>query len=176
MANVNSAPAGADSAIDIGILEAPSLTFYTNKNGFLCLKIGETDHKRVKLSRVLPFSEPYRYISVADMEGKEIGILRDTDSLPAEQAVLVKRELDNRYYCPAVTEIASIKEKMGYFYFDVKIGDYKKVFAAKDISKSIKMLDDQCIIITDVDGNRYLIEDVWAIDAKSRRRIEPYLY
>ena len=94
----------------------------------------------------------------------------------AEQAVLVKRELDNRYYCPAVTEIASIKEKMGYFYFDVKIGDYKKVFAAKDISKSIKMLDDQCIIITDVDGNRYLIEDVWAIDAKSRRRIEPYLY
>ena len=65
---------------------------------------------------------------------------------------------------------------MGYFYFDVKIGEYKKVFAVKDITKSIKMLDDQCIIITDVDGNRYLIGNVWAIDAKSRRRIEPYLY
>ena len=110
------------------------------------------------------------------MDGKELGILRDADALPAEQAALVRTELDSRYFCPSVTEILSIKEKMGYFYFDVKIGTYPKVFAVKDISKSIKMLNDQCIIITDVDGNRYLIENVWTIDAKSRRRIEPYLY
>ena len=32
------------------------------------------------------------------------------------------------------------------------------------------------IVITDVDGSRYLIPDVWKIDTKSRRKIEPYLY
>ena len=176
MPNTSMEPAGADQTIDIGVFDAASLHFYQNANGFLCLKTGETDHKRVKLSRILPFSEPYCYISVADMDGKELGILRDADALSAEQAALVRAELDSRYFCPSVTEILSIKEKMGYFYFDVKIGTYPKVFAVKDISKSIKMLNDQCIIITDVDGNRYLIENVWTIDAKSRRRIEPYLY
>ena len=171
-----STPAGADSMIDIGMFDAKTLCFYQNANGFLCLKCGETDHKRVKLSRILPFSEPLRYISVATMESKEIGILKDVADLPEEQAKLVRTELEHRYYCPTVDEITSIKEKMGYFYFDVVIGTHKKLFAVKDISKSIKMLDEQAIIITDVDGNRYQISNVWAIDSKSRRRIEPYLY
>ena len=170
------APAGADSMIDIGIFDPQTLCFYTNAHGFLCLKAGETDHKRVKLARMLPFAEPFRYISVATMESKEIGILKDVADLPEEQAVIVRKELEHRYYCPTVTEILSIKEKMGYFYFDVKMDAHKKLFAVKDISKSIKMLDEQAIIITDVDGNRYLIANVWAIDSKSRRRIEPYLY
>lgn len=169
-------PVGADQTFDIGLFDASTLTFYQNANGFLCLKAGETDHKRVKLSRILPFSEPYCHISVSDLENHELGILRDTAELPEEQATLVRNELDQRYYCPAVTEILSIREKMGYFYFDVKIGSYAKIFAVKDLSKSIKMLDEKRIILTDVDGNRYLIEDVWSIDGKSRRRIEPYLY
>jgi len=58
----------------------------------------------------------------------------------------------------------------------VAFGDYKKIFAVKDISRSIKQIDEKCIVITDVDGSRYLIEDVWKIDSKSRRKIEPYLY
>jgi hypothetical protein len=176
MQEVNMKPVGADSTIDIGIFDPQTLLFYKNSHGFLCLKVGETDHRRVKLARILPFSEPYRYISVATMESKEIGILKDVADLSEEQAAIVREELAHRYYCPVVTEILSIKEKMGYFYFDVKISEHKKLFAVKDISKSIKMLDEQSIIITDVDGNRYQISDVWAIDSKSRRRIEPYLY
>ena len=110
------------------------------------------------------------------MEGKELGILRDLAELAPEQQKLAREELEARYFCPAVTAIRSIKEKMGYFYFDVSFGTVQKVFAVKDISRSIKQLDDKAVAITDVDGSRYLIEDVWAIDGKSRRKIEPYLY
>lgn len=160
----------------IGLLDAEKITFYTNKNGFLAMKNGEDDIKRVRLTRVLPFKDPFRYIAVSDAEGKEVGILRDTAELSPEQGELVRRELDMRYYCPSVSSITEIKEKMGYFYFDVKIGSYKKIFAVRDVSRSIKQLDEQAIIITDVDGNRFLIPDIWSIDSKSRRKIEPYLY
>ncbi len=110
MQEVNNKPVGADSMIDIGMFDPKTLLFYTNSHGFLCLKVGETDHKRVKLARVLPFSEPYRYISVATMESKEIGILKDVADLPEAQAAIVREELEHRYYCPVVTEILSIKE------------------------------------------------------------------
>lgn len=172
----NTAPIGASQTVDIGILDVSALEFYKNDNGFLCLRAGETDHKRVRLARALPFSQPYAYISVASMDRKEIGILRDVGELADAQAELVREELDSRYFCPSVTEIRSIREKMGYFYFDVHIGDYKKLFAVKDISKSIKMMGNDAIMITDVDGNRYLIHDVHKIDARSRRMLEPYLY
>ena len=175
MEKVN-APAGAQSVMDIGILAPSDIEFYRNPQCFLAMKKGEEDIKRVKLSRVLPFAEPERYITVSDMDGKEIGIIRDLGELPEEQKAMALEDLSARYYCPEVTTIKSIKEKMGYFYFDVSFGTYKKIFAVKDISRSIKQIDEKCIVITDVDGSRYLIPDVWKIDTKSRRKIEPYLY
>ncbi len=174
--NTAKTPRRAEDILDIGILNAGEISFYTNPKGFIALKMGDKDHKRVKLSRILPFKEPFKYITIGDMEGKELGIIRDLAELSEEQRELVKAELESRYYCPEISEIETIKEKMGYFYFDVKIKDYKKTFAVKDISRSIKQLDDESIVITDVDGNRYMIPDIWKINPKSRRKIEPYLY
>jgi hypothetical protein len=169
-------PQSAENVMDIGIFDPKTLEFYINPKGFIALKNGDQDCRRVKLSRVLPFADPFKYIAVSDMSDKEIGIIRDLSDLPEEQQALIKKELESRYYCPVISEIVAIKEKMGYYYFDIKINDFKKVFAVKDVSRSIKQINDQCIIITDVDGNRYLIPDIWVIDVKSRRKIEPYMY
>ncbi|MGN1451861.1 MAG: DUF1854 domain-containing protein [Eubacteriales bacterium] len=175
MENKN-APAGAGSVMDIGVMKPAEMEFYKNSRGFLGMRRSGEDCRRVKLSRMLPFAQPDKYICVADMDGHEIGIIRDVAELAEDQQALVREELDTRYYCPAVTAIRSIKERLGYFYFDAVFGDYKKTFAVKDISRSIKQISEKCIIITDVDGSRYLIPDIWAIDSKSRRNIEPYLY
>lgn len=166
-------PIGLD---DVGMLNASGLSFYRNPNGFLAMKKDGQDFKRVKLTRVLPFSDPQRYVAVSDYEGNEIGIIKDVAGLSPENAELVQAELGARYYCPTISKVISIREKMGHFYFDVRIGEHKKVFAIRDITKSIKQLDENSIIISDVDGNRYLIPDIWAVDGKSRRKLEPYLY
>jgi hypothetical protein len=171
-----SEPQGAENILDIGILDVEALEFYKNPKGFIALRVGDKDYKRVKLSRILPFSDPFRYISVSDMSENEIGILKDVSELPDAQQELVKEELESRYLCPEISKIETIKEKMGYYYFEVEIGEYKKIFAVKDISRSIKQISENSIIITDADGNRYLIPDIWAINAKSRRKIEPYFY
>ncbi len=161
---------------DIGLLAPEKCRFYTNKNGFLAMELDGREIKRVKLSRSLPYSEPFGYVCVFDMEDNELGIIKCVDELDGESAGLVREALESRYYCPEVTQIVSIKEKLGYFYFDVRIGAHKKVFAVKDVSRNIKQLDENRIIIFDVDGNRYYISNIWDIDKSSRRKIEPYLY
>ncbi|HHX72614.1 MAG TPA: DUF1854 domain-containing protein [Clostridiales bacterium] len=162
--------------LDIGLLDPSVLTFYINPRGFLALKKGEEDFKRVKLTRALPLTDPDAYIAVSDMSGKEIGILKSLLDLPEEQQKLLQNELSKTYYCPTITQVRSIREKLGYFYFDAKVDEVHRTFAVKDISRSIKQMDDSTVFIADVDGNRYIIRDFAAIHPASRRKLEPYLY
>jgi hypothetical protein len=116
--------------------------FYRNPNGFLGLELRGEDYKRVQLSRALPFSDPERYLCVADMEGKEVAVLESLDDFGAEQRELLQAELGIRYFYPEVTQVKAVKEKMGAYYFSLLVGaeNHEKTIAVKDISKNLKQL------------------------------------
>ncbi len=149
--------------------------FSLNPNGFLAAEIDGKEFKRVILTRTLPLSLPDEYICISDIEKNEVGIIEKIADFSPEQQKLINSELSQRYYCPVIDKIETIKEKMGNFYFDVIIGGVKKSFAVKDITKSIRQ-HGNAIDVTDIDGNRYRIADFNSIEAKSRRKLEPYLY
>ena len=155
---------------------AADCRFYRNANGFLGLELGGEDYRRVQLSRALPFSAPEEYICVADMEGKEVAVLERLDEFEVGARELLEAELGIRYFYPVITQVKSIKEKMGSYYLDLAIGEHKKTIAVKDISKNLKQLGSGKIVLTDVDGNRFLIPDVYQIQKKSLQMLEPYLY
>ncbi len=149
--------------------------FSENANGFLAATVKGEEYKRVILTRTLPLTFPDDYICISDVDKKEIGIIEHISAFSQGQRELINKELGQRYFCPVVTSIDSIKEKMGHFYFDVSIGDFKKSFTVRDISKSIRQ-HGEAIDLIDIDGNRFRILDFAAIPAKSRRKLEPYLY
>lgn len=167
-------------AIDIGIIDLKNAEFYVTPGGFTGLKYAGQDYNRVTLRRAFPIGNPMEYISVADKDNKEIGMIHSLADLSEKQYSIVLAELEKRYYSPTVYEIKSVKDKLGYVYMELIIGrddtKYKKNCALKDVSKNIRMLDDDRLVITDVDGNRYIIESLSALDKKSLKRIEPYLF
>lgn len=155
---------------------AQQCRFYTNANGFLGLELDGKDYKRVQLSRALPFTAPEQYICVADMDGSEVAVLESLDDFQPEARALLEAELDIRYFYPLVTQVHSVKEKMGSYYLELSIGEHKKTIAVKDISKNLKQLDEGRIVLTDVDGNRFMIPNIYQINKKSLQMLEPYLY
>jgi len=167
-------------AIDIGLLDLSKAEFYVTPGGFTGLRYDGKDYNRVILRRALPIKHPDEYISVADKENKEIGMIRSLSELNENQLRIVQAELDKRYYCPTVYEVKSVKDKLGYVYFELIIGrdgvKYKKNCAVKDVSKNIRMLDDDKLAIFDVDGNRYIVESLSKLDKKSLKKLEPYLF
>lgn len=167
-------------AIDIGMLDIKNAEFYVTPGGFTGLRYAGKDYKRITLRRALPIGNPMEYISVADKDSKEIGMIRSLADLSEKQYNIVVRELDNRYYSPTVYEVKSVKDKLGYVYMELIIGRderrYKKNCAVKDVSKNIRMLDDDRLAIFDVDGNRYIIQSLAGLDKKSLKRLEPYLF
>ena len=160
---------------DIGLLAPEDITFYTAAAGFLGAKTKERDCPRVTVSRVLPFTQPEKYLSIRDEENAELGIIADLAAFPEDQRKLLREALRMRYFSPQILEIRSVKEKMGYLYLEVRIEGGERVFAVKDYSRNLRAIDAHRLMITDVEGNRYVIEDIEAMDTRSRRRIEPYL-
>lgn len=165
-----------NKTLNLDCLEPTKVKLSRNKNGFIVLELNGENKGRVKLTRAYPYGMPYSYIGVSDIEDEEIGIIKELSELDADSEATGKDELDKRYYCPEITEINSIKKKMGSFYFEVKIGNSEKNFTVKDISRNIRTTQENEIMIFDVDGNRYIIPDFDKIKRKTRRLLEPYLY
>jgi len=167
--------------VELGILDITDTTFYATSGGFVGLKYKGEEYKHVVLRRIIPLQEPLKYISVADHENKEIGILKSVLELPEGQQKVIVTELDNRYYSPEVIEVVSVQDKLGYVYIEMRLKnkqgvEYTKNCAIKDVSRNIRMLSQSSVIIFDVDGNRYIIPEVANLNRASMRKLDAYLF
>ena len=170
-----------NNTLDIGLLDTDKAEFYVTEGGFTGLKYDDKDYPHIVLRRSLPIKDPARYISVADNENNEIGIILDLENLKSGQKEIVINELDNRYYSPEILSIISVKDKLGYVYMEMQVQNknskvYLKNCAIKDVSRNIRMLSDTSIIVLDVDGNRYIVSDLFKLDKKSMKQLDPYLF
>ena len=166
---------------DIGLLNTDKAEFYLTEGGFTGLRYEDKDYPHIVLRRSLPVREPMKFISVADNENNEIGIIRDIGELKSSQRDLVINELNTRYYSPEILEIISVKDKLGYVYLEMRVQNknsnvYLKNCAVKDVSRNIRMLSYTSLIIFDVDGNRYIVSDLFKLDKKSLKQLDPYLF
>ena len=173
-----------DSVVRILYLDDSNARF-TEKNGFLSLSAdlpvddGKTEEKtyaRIFLHSAFPFDAPDEYISVLDTDQKEIGMIRSLAALSPETQKILTDELHRKYYTPEITKILNIKERYGFSYWKVEIGEGNEhSFTVQDTYRSIIRVDFRHIFILDVDGNRFEISDTEALDRASYKKIELYL-
>lgn len=130
---------------------------------------------RVMLHRNFPLEFPYEYLSVQDTEGHELASIRKLSDFDEESHDSLQKELERKYYSPQITRIVSIKERFGFSYWEALTDDGKLTFTLKDTYKSILRTGGKKIFIVDVEGNRFTIDNVDALDKKSRKKIEIYL-
>ena len=126
--------------------------------------------------REFPFEVRFSYISVLDPEGGELGIIRNTSDFPKEERRLVEEELRLRYYAPTVTKILRVRERYGFSYWTVLTADAGQLtFTLQDAYRSIFRIGEGSVTFSDVDGNRYEIPDLSALDRESRKRLDLYI-
>ena len=162
--------------LTLNFLPSEDCEFFFNDNGFLIFTLKGEAKGRVKLIKTYPYSLSDEYICVHDLEDNEIGIIRNLNDLSPSSGEAAKRELSNRYYCPTVTAVKSIKERMGHFYFETVVDGKDKSFTVRDLTRNLRFSSENTLLIFDVDGNRYIIPEYEKIEQKSRRLLEPYLY
>ncbi len=160
--------------LSVTVWLTPENSRFYLKNDLLWIAMGEQE-QRVTLCRAFPFDQPWEYISVLDGEDRELGIIRSTELFLGEDRELIEAELSKRYYAPEVKRIYAVKERYGFSYWKVETENGRLSFTLKDTYRSILHVNDRRMIFSDVNGNRFEIPDVEALDKKSRRKLELYL-
>ena len=152
---------------------------FSENGGMITMKLtkdGETkDVGRVFLHRCFPHETENGFISVLDREGNELGLIRDAGDFGEEVKALIERELGRRYRVFIIKKIKSVNERYGYSYWKAEDDSGEFEFTVRDTYRSITKIDDDRIYISDIDGNRYEIPSLSALDRKSFKRIELYL-
>ena len=131
--------------------------------------------ERAFLHLAFPYYRQDEYISVLDADGTERGMNMKLSDLDEKSAEVCKTELARRYYTPKIRKILKMQEKNGYAYWTVSTDNGEIQFTVRDNFRNFFKIGDDSAVIYDMEGNRFTIESVSALDRKSRRTIELYL-
>jgi len=157
-------------------LEPGKLRLFSDGSGKVRLVIeGDRCYLDVKPARAFPFSAPETCLGLLDDKDKVIGLIGGPEDLDMVSRQTLRNALERRYFLPNVTRVLQAKEEFGAVYCDVLTDRGPRHFVAKGMRDTIRHLGNGELLISDVDGNRYRIENWQTLDAPSRRLLERLL-
>ncbi len=134
--------------------------------------MGDRSYLKVKIVRAAPLSEPDRYICFLDEKDEVICMVDDLHLLTVKNQAIIREELARRYLTSRVERVHSIRNEYGVSYWDVSTDRGRREFIAKNVAENAQWLGDRRLMILDVDGNRFEVADLFAMDKKSVGLIE----
>ena len=142
--------------------------FYAPKDR-LRLTVGdEKSYPTVKPVWSAPLSRPNTYLALLDGKGTEIAMLPDPKALPSDSWNAVQEELRRRYLTATVTAVESARVEFGATYWRVESDRGQREFVTQNLQENALWLSDTHLLLLDVDGNRFEIPSVAALDERSR--------
>lgn len=123
---------------------------------------------KVQVYRAFPLSDPQRYYSIRDGDGKELGMIREPSTLSAENRTLVEEELQRRYFVPVIERVIHIVERFGTVEWEVETNRGRTTFITRDLRENLIRPVPGRFILTAVDGNRFDVPDIHRLDRQSR--------
>jgi hypothetical protein len=153
--------------------EANDLQLHHDAWGRLVLRMDGREHVGVVPVRAFPLSDPANGLAICDADGRELLWIDELASLPGPVRAVLEGELARREFVPVICHIirASAVEPSEWE-VDTDRGRTTFLLEGED---DVHPLDGHRALLTDANGLRYLIPDVRALDAHSRRLLERYL-
>ena len=100
-------------------------------------------------------------------------MLRDPESeLSPENWALIQEELRRRYLNGVVIKVLQATTEFGATYWTVETDRGRKEFVTQSLQENAQWLGPTHLLLVDVDGNRFEIPDIEALDEDSRRRVD----
>jgi hypothetical protein len=130
-------------------------------------------HARVK--RAFPLSKPREYLSLQTSDNKEVAVLRSMDGLDSDTMKLFESELDRRYFTPVITRIDILRQEAGMWRFVVETQRGMAEFYVRNWRDNAHEITLNRWQINSVDGGRFEIENLEALDKGSQNLMDQLL-
>lgn len=123
--------------------------------------------------RAFPLSDPRRSISIVDSHGHELVWIDSLDDLPEVVRKRLETELGHRHFLPIVRRVVRLTGYVEPIECEAETDRGTVTFTIK-AEEDVRRLPDGRVLISDSNAVRYLIPDVSALDAQSRRLMSRY--
>ena len=169
----------AESAdlLELRYLTKDNAVFSRTAGGFVALECAGKKYDRIGVYRTFPVTEPDEYISIreADEKAREIGMVESLSKLSKDQAEMLREQLRLRYFTPEISKIIDIKDEYGYGYFNVLTNFGACRFTIHMGGDSVVSLSDRRVMITDLDGNRFEIPDIYKLSVGEGKKLDLFI-
>jgi hypothetical protein len=150
-------------------IDAQDIRLFYEPQGTLRMKAGEErSYDAVKLYRVAPLSQPNGPVAILDEKGYEILTIRSLSELDAESRRVAEAELARRYLTARVQRIVSLTQESAVTYWTVETDRGQREFVVQGLQENCTWFSDDHIMLIDVDGNRFEIPSIAAMDERSQ--------
>jgi hypothetical protein len=122
----------------------------------------------VKPAWAAPLSRPDTYLALLNGKDEEIALLPRPEELSPASWQAVRRELRGRYLTATVQAIGEAREEFGATYWTVQTDRGQRDFVTQNLQENAQWFSETHLLLLDVDGNRFEIPDIEALDARSR--------
>jgi hypothetical protein len=154
-----------------------TLYLYFEPKDRLRLTVGtDRSYPTVKPVWAAPLSRPGRYLALLDAKGNEIAMIEEPKRMLSPGSwEAVQAELRRRYLTSNVTAITGARVEYGATYWHAETDRGARDFVTQSLQENAQWLAPEHLLLIDVDGNRFEIQDVNALDARSRAFISAIL-
>ncbi|MFD0674563.1 DUF1854 domain-containing protein [Cohnella sp. GCM10027633] len=157
---------------EIALIDPDLASFSRGSGGVLQGVVHGKSYAELMIFRAFPFTYAREYISIRDVKGEEIGILRDIGELDAESAEELDTELRFRYFLPLVTRVDRVKRRADMWLWDLQTSLGPTRIMMRNLHEHMLFPGGGRIILTDMNGRRCEIPDANALDGHSRKQLK----
>jgi hypothetical protein len=153
-------------------MNASEIELFYSPETRLRMTVGVTcSYISVKPVWASPLSHPDRFLGLMNGKGEEITTISDLSLLPKASERAVRDELRRRYLTPLISSIEDARCEFGVTYWTVNTDRGTRDFVTQSLQENAQWVSDDHLLLFDVDGNRFEIADVRALDERSRELI-----
>jgi hypothetical protein len=132
------------------------------------------EHHDVAPVRAFPLSNPRQGVAMVSPAGAEVAWIGDLDALEPALRARIDAALAQREFAPRIRRIIKVHSATEPSHWEVETDRGPTRFVVKN-DEDVRQLEPAGALIVDSSGIRYLVADVAALDAASRRYLERYL-
>ena len=164
---------GVDGPVERRVLFPRDVKFTRGPDQRLYMHTDRGTEGPVNVHWPFPLTDPDGYVIVSHAHTRAfLALLRDYKRLDPDSLRVVQEALEESYFLPRITKIVKIDDDFHVMVWQVETDRGPRTFEVRSRQRDIRWLSDHHVVITDVDGNRYEIEDLRRLDPESRELLE----
>ena len=167
----------SEEVLQMKFLTSENAAFRRTEGGFLALKFEDKDYERVGVYLTFPLTNPEEFISIreTDEKAKEMGIIRSLKDMKKDVQEMIREQIRLRYFLPVIRKVMDVKDEYGYAYWHVMTDFGVCRFTTHMGGDAVVALGEARYQITDIDGNRYELPDLYALTVMERKKLDLFI-